>query len=416
VEALLEAAAEKRDGQLLIATGCLTERYGPELLAEIGEIDGMLGARNWSAMPSLIERLRAARLPDRLQRRQPGSSLRLMELAPPGALDLAMPPRTATGPSAYVKVSDGCDQRCAFCAIPKMKGLHRSKPPELVLREIGELVEQGVKEVVLIGQDTTRYGHDLGLADGLARLLEAICDRYPELPWVRVMYAYPKHITPGLLRVMAEREQVCKYLDVPLQHTHPEVLRRMRRPHRSVHDLVGWLRAAVPGIVLRTTFIVGFPGETEAEFEHLLRTLEELRFDRVGVFAYSTEEGTPAGAFPDQVPEAVRAERRARALALARQLARAANERLVGAELEVLIEGRSADPGPPLYVGRSRRDAPEVDGLVFVGGRAEVGQIVRVRISTALDYDLVGTASPRHDAERGSARAGTGRARTSVLQ
>src|SRR5690606_5323510 len=185
-----------------IATGCLSERYRGDLLQEIPELDALLGARNWASLPQLIDRLTHSN-----GERQPASSLRLMELAPDGYLDLAMPARQATGPSAYVKISDGCDQRCAFCAIPSMKGKHRSKSPELILREIAELADQGVREVVLIGQDTTRYGHDLGLADGLAELLEAICERVPQMPWIRVMYAYPRHVTPRLLQVMAARPQ-----------------------------------------------------------------------------------------------------------------------------------------------------------------------------------------------------------------
>src|SRR5205823_10033956 len=215
-----------------------------------------------SALPRVLTQLEEIRAPR--------NSLGLVELAPPGELDLEMARRRSSGPSAYVKISDGCDQRCAFCAIPFMKGNHRSKPVELILREVGQLLAQGVREVVLVGQDTTRYGHDLGQRDGLAALLEQISDRYPALPWIRIMYAYPRHITERLLAVVRDRAQVLSYLDMPLQHTHPWTLARMRRPHRDIDDLVGWMRARVPDLVLRTTFIVGFPGETEAEFGHLV--------------------------------------------------------------------------------------------------------------------------------------------------
>src|SRR5438105_4621321 len=223
-----------------------------------------------------------------------------------------MPTRAASGPSAYVKISDGCDQRCAFCAIPFMKGNHKSKPAELILREIEQLLEQGVMEVVLVGQDTTRYGHDLGQTDGLAKLLEQMTEKFPGLPWIRVMYAYPRHVTEAFLRVMRERPQVLPYIDMPLQHTHPWTLARMRRPHRDTDDLVAWMRDRVPGLVLRTTFIVGFPGETEAEFDYLLESVERLRFDRVGVFTYSDEEGTAAFTAAERVAEAEKRRRRSR--------------------------------------------------------------------------------------------------------
>ncbi|HLZ29719.1 MAG TPA: 30S ribosomal protein S12 methylthiotransferase RimO [Chloroflexota bacterium] len=381
IDTLLGLSADKRDGQKLIATGCLVERYPRELSAELPTVDAFVGARNWSVLPSVVSQL------DEL--RAPGSSLRLVELAPDGQLDLEMPPRRVRGPSAYQKISDGCDQRCAFCAIPFMKGNHRSKPIELILREIGELVEQGVREVVLVGQDTTRYGHDLGQHDGLAALLEQVTDRFPELPWIRVMYAYPRHVTERFLGVLRERRQVVPYLDMPLQHTHPWTLARMRRPHRDIDDLVGWMRDRVPGLVLRTTFIVGFPGETEAEFSHLVASAQRLRFDRVGVFTYSDEDGTAAFGMPERVPEAEKRRRRGRLMAAARDVTLASNRRLLGQELEVLIEGRPED-GSAWYAGRSYRDAPEVDGLVLVKADAlPVGEMVRVRIERALAYDLL---------------------------
>jgi ribosomal protein S12 methylthiotransferase len=273
-----------------------------------------------------------------------------------------------------------------------MKGNHRSKPRELILAEIGQLIQQGVREVVLVGQDTTRYGHDLGQRDGLASLLEAITDTYPELPWLRVMYAYPRHITEAFLRTMRERPQVLPYIDMPLQHTHPWTLARMRRPHRDTDDLVAWMRDRVPGLVLRTTFIVGFPGETEAEFEHLLASVRRLRFDRVGVFTYSHEEGTASFDMPAQVPESDKRRRQRRLMAEARAVTVGLNRTLVGAELEVLVEGRP-EPGSAWYAGRSYRDAPEVDGLVFVRERVAPGQIVPVEVTGALAYDLVGQLS-----------------------
>jgi ribosomal protein S12 methylthiotransferase len=383
VDALLTLGEAKRADQRLIATGCLVERYHDELAAELPAIDAFVGARNWASLPAVTARLDDVRAP--------ASSLGLVELAPAGSLDLEMPPRRATGPSAYVKISDGCDQRCAFCAIPFMKGNHRSKPADLVLREIGQLLDQGVREVVLVGQDTTRYGHDLGQRDGLPLLLEGITDTYPELPWVRVMYAYPRHVTERLLAVMRERPQVLPYIDMPLQHTHPWTLARMRRPHRDTDDLVGWMRDRVPGLVLRTTFIVGFPGETEDEFAHLLASVRRLRFSRVGVFTYSDEEGTAAHAQPGHVPEATKRARRRRLMAAAREVTMTENRALVGQELEVLVEGQPED-GSGWYAARSARDAPEVDGLVLVkADLLRVGELVRVRVEQALSYDVLAT-------------------------
>jgi ribosomal protein S12 methylthiotransferase len=383
IDTLLQLGSEKRQDQKLIATGCLVERYPTELADELPQIDAFVGARNWASLPRVLSVLEEARAP--------GSSLPLVALAPEGELDLEIAARRASGPSAYLKISDGCDQRCAFCAIPFMKGNHRSKPMELILREVGQLVEQGVREIVLVGQDTTRYGHDLGQSDGLATLLEQITDAYSAsaLPWIRVMYAYPRHITEAFLRVMRERPQVLPYIDMPLQHTHPWTLARMRRPHRDTDDLVGWMRDRVPGLVLRTTFIVGFPGETAEEFEYLLQSVARLRFDRVGVFTYSHEEGTAAFGRPDDVPLKEKARRRSRLMALARDITVESNRGMLGQVMEVLVEGRP-EPGSAWYAGRSYRDAPEVDGLVLIkADDVKVGEIVRVKIERALAYDLL---------------------------
>ncbi len=383
IDTLLQLGAEKRGDQKLIATGCLVERYPIDLANELPQIDAFVGARNWSTLPSVLSQLEEARAP--------GSSLPLVALAPAGELDLEIAMRRPSGPSAYLKISDGCDQRCAFCAIPFMKGNHRSKPAELILREVDQLLDQGVREIVLVGQDTTRYGHDLGQRDGLATLLEQICDAHgPDvLPWIRVMYAYPRHITERFLAVLRERPQMLPYVDMPLQHTHPWTLARMRRPHRDTEDLVAWMRDRVPGLVLRTTFIVGFPGETEEEFAYLVDSVQRLRFDRVGVFTYSHEEGTAAFARPDELSQKEKARRRSRLMAAARDITLASNRGMLGQEIDVLIEGRP-EPGSGWYAGRSYRDAPEVDGLVLV--KAEelpVGEIVRVRIERALAYDLL---------------------------
>ncbi|MFN8634603.1 MAG: 30S ribosomal protein S12 methylthiotransferase RimO, partial [Chloroflexota bacterium] len=386
IDTLLELGQAKRPGQKLLATGCLTERYADEVAREIPEIDAVVGARNWQTVPRFARELTV--LP--AEPRQPGSSLDLMAIAPKGTIDLEMPRRVANSPSAYVKISDGCNQKCAFCAIPGMKGLLASKPQALILKEIGELLEQGVREVVLVAQDSTNYGRDWGERDGLATLLRAITDTYPDLPWVRIMYAYPSHVTQSFLEVMAERPQVCKYFDMPLQHTHPETLRRMRRPHRPVDELLGWIRSVVPDVTLRTTFITGFPGETEAEHKHVVRSIETLGFGRVGVFLYSDEEGTASFDHPNWIAKSVKMRRRHELMAAAQAASRRSNEALVGTVQEVLIEGEGELDGRAVRVGRSRRDAPEVDGVVFVDGAGTVGEIVQVRVTAALDYDLVG--------------------------
>jgi ribosomal protein S12 methylthiotransferase len=386
VDALLELGQAKRPGQKLLATGCLTERYSDELAREIPEIDAIVGARNWQSVPRFAREL--AVLP--AEPRQPGSSLGLVSIAPTGQIDLEMPRRVASGPSAYVKISDGCNQKCAFCAIPSMKGLLASKPRDLILKEIGELKEQGVREIVLVAQDSTNYGRDWGERDGLAHLLRAITDAHPDVPWIRVMYAYPSHVTQAFLDVMAERPQICNYVDMPLQHTHPDTLRRMRRPHRPVEELLGWIRSVVPDVTVRTTFITGFPGETEAEHRHVVRSIETLGFGRVGVFLYSDEEGTASFDHPDRVARSVKQRRRHELMAAAQAASLKANQDLVSTVQDVLIEGEGELDGRAVRVGRSRRDAPEVDGVVFVDGAGAVGEIVQVRVTSALDYDLVG--------------------------
>src|SRR5215212_1758807 len=386
IETLLELGHTKRPGQKLLATGCLTERYADEVAREIPEIDAIVGARNWQTVPRFATELTV--LPP--EPRQPGSSLDLVSIAPKGTINLEMPPRVANGPSAYLKSSDGCNQKCACCANPGMKRLLASKPLELILKETGELLAQGVRELVLVAQDSTNYGRDWGERDGLAGLLRAMTDAYPDLPWIRVMYAYPSHVSQGFLDVMAERPQICRYFDMPLQHTHPDTLRRMRRPHRPVEELVGWIRSVVPDVTLRTTFITGFPGETEAEHRHLVRSIETLGFGRVGVFLYSEEEGTASYDHPNRVTKSVKMRRRHELMSAAQAASHRANQALIGSVQEVLIEGEGEVEGRAVRVGRSRRDAPEVDGVVFVDGAGQVGEIVRVQVTGALDYDLVG--------------------------
>ncbi len=372
--ALRELGALKRNGQLLIAAGCLVQRDNGVLVQEVPEIDAVLSTRRWHEIVQLIGRLRHQRYGD------------IPEDGWADPIDVQLP-RRAIGASAYLKIADGCSAPCAFCTIPSIKGPWRSKPVAQIVREARELVDQGVQEIVLIAQDTTAYGYDRGERDALAPLIEGILEAVPELPWLRIMYAFPGRVTPRLIETMARYPQVCHYLDIPLQHAHPDVLARMRRPGVDVaRRTVQHLREAMPDIAIRTAFIVGFPGETEEEFQALLDFVEEMRFDRVGVFTYCREEGTPAAAMPNQVPEEVKEERRAQVMELQQRISLEKNQALIGHELDVLIEGA----GDGISVGRTYRDAPEVDGLVIVHGEWPVNSMVRVRVTGAMEYDLLG--------------------------
>jgi len=382
--ALRQLASHKRRHQLLIAAGCLPRRADIALEALVPRLDGVIGTQHWADIGTLVAELRARK------RRGQRTACYSWEDARPQAGSLVAPfsRHAATGASAYIKIADGCDATCAFCTIPSIKGPQESKPPEIIVSEARQLVAQGIKEIVLIAQGTTAYGRDRGERDALPDLLEEILSAVPELTWLRVMYTYPQHITPRLIQAMADHEQVCHYLDMPLQHSHPAVLRRMRRSPDigRVRGLVADLRDAMPDIALRTTFIVGYPGETEAEFGALLEFMREIAFDKVGVFTYSREEGTPAAKLPDQISEEIKQDRFHRAMVVQQAISEARNREQIGRTLDVLVEGQ----GDGLSVGRSYRDAPEIDGLVLVAGEVPVGQFVRARIVQAMEYDLVG--------------------------
>ena len=375
--ALRELAASKGRRQWLVAAGCLAQRDGEGLRRQVPEVDALIGTQSWPEIVTLFRRLEAqgrARVPCDL-------------LGQEGNLVASVPRRATLGATAYLKIADGCDAACSFCAIPLIKGPQRSKPSADVLREAQELAAQGVREVVLIAQDTTAYGRDRSEGDALPGLLRALSREVPSLDWLRILYAYPQHITPQLVEAMAGLPQVCHYLDLPLQHGHPDVLRRMNRPHNveAIYRLIAGLREAVPDIALRSSFIVGFPGEAEKEFEALLDFMRAIAFDKVGVFAYSAEEGTPAALMPDQVPAEVIAERHERAMLVQQGISLRRNQEQVGSELPILVEG----VGQGLTVGRSYREAPEIDGVVLLRGEAGVGEFVRGRIVSAQEYDLV---------------------------
>lgn len=376
---LRDLAQAKRPDQRLVAAGCLSQRYGQALVGQVPGLDGVLGTRRWMDIVELVEGLRQGR-------REPAYDIPhegVVAPEPPGVLRAAV-----QGSSAYLKIADGCRRPCAFCAIPLIKGTARSRPPEAIVAEARRLGDIGVQEIILIAQDTTDYGRDLGLRDGLASLIDDILAEVPDLPWLRILYAYPGAVTPRFIDTMARHRQVCHYLDLPLQHAHPAVLRRMRRPSNmdQVRRQIERLRAAMPDLALRTTFIVGFPGETEAEFAELDLFMREIAFDKVGVFTYSHEEGTAAAALPDDVPPEVKQERYERLMALQQGISLSRNQAQVGRELEVLLEGS----GDGLSLGRSYRDAPEIDGLVILEEELPVGQMVRVQIISAVEYDLVG--------------------------
>lgn len=399
LEAMRALGQNKQEGQLLIAAGCLISRYGENVKREVPSVDGVIDAGRWLAMPRFIQYLReSGNDPNWFD--DAYLNLPREQLQARSVTDLL--PRRAQGPSAFLKIADGCDRPCTFCIIPAIKGGHRSKPMDDVIAEARELVSQGVQEIVLVAQDTTAYGWDWGQRDVLATLMERICNEVDGLEWLRLMYAYPGHVTPRLIQVMARYPQIVHYLDVPLQHGDGRVLHRMKRPNPvTTRRMLDDLRAAMPDLAIRTTFIVGFPGETEEEVEGLLEFLEEQQFDRVGIFEYSQEEGTPAGAMENQISRKVKARRRHDAMVTQQSISLAKNRAFVGKTLDVLIEGvgelegnaAMRDPalecGNCVSIGRTYRDAPEVDGIVIVQNELPKGKIVRAKITHATEYDLV---------------------------
>ena len=387
---LQELADGKRGDQMLIAAGCLAQRNGDEVLERVPQVDGLLGTRRWMDVVELIKQVRGGPAQRRLERYS-------LLGEPDENFVQAVPRPPVAGGSAYLKISDGCNAPCAFCTIPSFKGKLRSRPVEALVDEANALVEAGAKELVIVAQDTTDFGRDQGDPDSLPRLLSALCNRTSDaLKWMRLMYAYPGHVSDGLIEVMAIQDKIVPYLDMPLQHGDPRTLRRMRRPSRleMVYDHVDKLRTAMPDIALRTTFIVGYPGETEEEFQGLLKFAQAIEFDKVGAFPFSPEPGTPAAALPDPVPEEEKEERYGRLMEVQQPISLRKNQEQVGKVLDILVEGQGeiAESGAPLLMGRSYRDAPEVDGLVLVPGIADAsaGTVLEVHINGALEYDLVG--------------------------
>jgi len=393
INALRELVEIRRDNQLVIAAGCLSQRYGSDLIQHVPGLDGVIGTRRWMDIFELITRLRTRKHPEPMYHLP--TEAKVVGLDERGVLRASV-----EGASAYLKIADGCRRPCAFCAIPKIKGTAVSRPIESIVAEAVRLQKMGVQEIMLIAQDSTDYGYDLGMKDGLAHLLDAICEAVPAIPWLRIMYAYPGYVTPRLMETMAKHDQVLPYLDIPLQHGHREVLKRMKRPANVewVYDTIGKLRDTIPELAVRTTFIVGYPGETDEEFETLLQFIDDLQFDRVGAFQYSYEIGTPSAELPHHVPDYVKQERYERLMELQQGISLKKNQALVGRTLDILVEGHGTGEdedgnatGDTLSLGRSYRDAPEIDGYVIVEGELPVGEIVPARITGATTYDLIAT-------------------------
>jgi ribosomal protein S12 methylthiotransferase len=380
IKVLRELAESKRDGQILIAAGCLTQRYGAEVAKQVPGVDGILGTRRWMDIVQVVRELRKGSHPEPLYH--------LPASATVGTDEADTVRASVAGASAYLKIADGCRRPCAFCAIPLIKGTAVSRPMETILNEARRLRDAGVRELILIAQDTTDYGHDLGIKDGLAALLEKLTDAVPDMDWIRIMYAYPGYVTDRLIEVMATRKQILPYLDMPLQHAHPKTLYRMRRPSNIewVHKTLGKMRAAIPNLAIRTTFIVGYPGETDEEFQTLLDFVKEIRFDRVGAFQFSFEPGTASEPLGDPIPAEVKQQRYEQLMELQQNISLQINQSYVGKTLDVLVEGY--DNG--ISIGRSYRDAPEIDGLILVEDKLEIGGIVPVKINGAMAYDLTG--------------------------
>ena len=377
IDAILEMAEYKRTGRcrMLVVTGCLAQRYEKELLAEIPEIDLLMGVNQYERLTDAIETFLVTGARQSLCGEK---------------FDFFEHDRVLTTPryTAYTRIGDGCDNRCTFCAIPLIRGHYRSRDEGLIVEEVSRLAAAGVREHILVAQDTTRYGTDWQAHSALPELM-ARCAKIPGVDWLRVLYCYPDETDERLLDVIAQHDNICKYLDLPIQHINDEVLRRMHRRGDS-RDIRRCLRLARErGLTLRTSIIVGFPGETEAQFEELLDFVREAQFDRLGAFTYSAEEGTPAARMPEQIPEEVKKERLDRLMTLQADISLRRNQARLGSVERVLVIDRGEDG---LVLGRSEREAPETDGeIVFTAERPpEVGQFCQVRLTRAEAYDLMG--------------------------
>ena len=384
IQTILEMAEYKKTGRLkaLIVAGCLAQRYKEEILAEIPEVDAVLGTTSYDKIAETIKKAL--------------NSSGFIELSDINALPLVDTRRLVTtgGYFAYLKIAEGCDKRCTYCIIPKLRGNYRSVPMERLVNEAKALADQGVRELLLVAQETTLYGKDLYGEKSLHILLRKLC-KIQGLRWIRILYCYPEEIDDKLIQVMKEEKKICHYLDLPIQHSEDEILRRMgrRTTRQQLISTIRKLRREIPDIVLRTTLITGFPGETKEQHEALMDFVDEMEFERLGVFTYSPEEDTPAADFSGQIAEEVKEERRAELMELQQEIVFDQAEAMTGRELLVMIEGKVADEDA--YVGRTYMDAPNVDGLIFVNTDKELmsGDFAKVTVTGAAEYDLIGELS-----------------------
>ena len=393
IETILEMASWKEKGRLqaLVITGCLAQRYKDEIAAELPEVDAVIGTSGYTEIVPVLDKLLKVSGTEEAQTdgECPLVYCPSIDLLPPSLPDKRM---VTTGAyTAYLKIAEGCNKRCTYCVIPYIRGRYRSFPVEDLLKEAERLVAGGARELILIAQETTVYGVDLYGRKMLPELLRKLC-RLEGLDWIRILYCYPEEITDELIQVVKEEKKVCHYLDIPIQHSEDAILKRMgRRTNRAeLTALIEKLRKEIPDIILRTTLITGFPGETEEDFAQMAACVEEMQFDRLGVFTYSPEEGTKAAVMEDQIDEEVKEARRDHIMELQQDISAAAASAMVGREMSVLIEGYLYEED--IYVGRTYMDAPKVDGNVFVRSEEEMisGDIVPVRITGASEYDLMG--------------------------
>ena len=381
IQTILEMAEYKKEGKLkaLIVTGCLAQRYQQEIIDEIPEVDAVLGTTSYDHIVEAVEEALA------------GNGHVVLEDV--DALPDVKEKRLVTtgGHYAYMKIAEGCDKHCTYCIIPKLRGNYRSVPMEKLLAEAKDLADQGVKELILVAQETTVYGKDLYGEKSLHKLLRELC-KISGIQWIRILYCYPEEIYDELIQTIKEENKVCHYLDLPIQHASDAVLKRMgrRTSKAQLVEIIEKLRKEIPDISLRTTLITGFPGETQEQHEEMKDFVDEMEFDRLGVFTYSPEEDTPAATMTEQIPEEVKEDRQAELMELQQEIAFDLAEDMVGREVLVMIEGKVADENA--YVGRTYKDAPNVDGLIFINTDEELmsGDFARVRVTGALEYDLIG--------------------------
>ena len=381
IQTILEMAEHKKTGRLkaLVVTGCLAQRYQQEIIDEIPEVDAVLGTASYDKIAEAIDEALGGHTEmylEDIDRLPQVSSKRLV---------------TTGGHYAYLKIAEGCDKHCTYCIIPKVRGNYRSVPMEQLLKEAKELAEGGVKELILVAQETTVYGQDIYGEKSLHRLLRELC-KIDGIQWIRLLYCYPEEIDANLIRVMKEEPKICHYLDLPIQHASDAILKKMgrRTSKAQLVDTIRTLQEEIPDITLRTTLITGFPGETEEQHQELVEFVDEMEFDRLGVFTYSPEENTPAAELPDQIPEEVKEDRQAELMELQQEIAFDLAKDMIDREVLVMIEGKVADENA--YVGRTYRDAPNVDGLIFINTDEELmsGDFAKVKVTGAMEYDLIG--------------------------